>query len=125
VIPGVSFEKMATLLTDLRNRPLEQWKVTELKDELKRRNITTKGVKDDLVKRLEEAIRNDGENANSGSSQQTDSGMNDNNDGGSVHAENPDNNEVESVMFHENQSPNRKDDDDEKCQNLNDGVAKE
>jgi apoptotic chromatin condensation inducer in the nucleus len=62
---------MTTPLTDLRNRPLEQWKVTELKDELKRRNITTKGVKDDLVKRLEEAIHNDGENANSGSSQQT------------------------------------------------------
>lgn len=114
---------MATPLTDLRNRPLEQWKVTELKDELKRRNITTKGVKDDLVKRLEEAISNDGENANSGSSQQTDSGMNDNNDGGSVHAENPDSNE-ESVMFHENQSPNRKDDDDEKCPNFNDGDAK-
>jgi hypothetical protein len=27
-------------------------------------------------------------------------------------------------MFHENQNPNRKDDDDEKCQNLNDGDAK-
>jgi len=27
-------------------------------------------------------------------------------------------------MFHENQSPNRKDDDDEKFQNLNDGVVK-
>jgi hypothetical protein len=39
--------------------------------------------------------------------------MNDNNDGGFVNAENPDNNEVEFVMFHENQSPNRKDDDDE------------
>ncbi|WP_373565647.1 SAP domain-containing protein, partial [Schaalia odontolytica] len=28
-----------------------------MKDELKRRNITTKGMKDDVVKRLEEAIR--------------------------------------------------------------------
>lgn len=114
---------MTTPLTDLRNRPLEQWKVTELKDELKRRSITTKGVKDDLVKRLEEAFRNDGENGNSGSSQQTDSGMNDNNDGGSVHVENPDSNE-ESVMFQENQNPNRKDDNNEKCQNLDDGDAK-
>lgn len=114
---------MTTPLTDLRNRPLEQWKVTELRDELKRRSITTKGVKDDLVRRLEEAFRNDGENANSGSSQQTDSGMNDNNGGGSVNAENPNGNE-ETDMFQENQNPNRKDDDDEKCQNLNDGDAK-
>lgn len=114
---------MTTPLTDLRNRPLEQWKVTELKDELKRRSITTKGVKDDLVRRLEEAFRNDGEKANSGSSQQTDSGMNDNNGGGSVNAENPNGNE-ETDMFQENQNPNRKDDDDEKCQNLNDGDAK-
>jgi len=52
---------MTTPLTVLRNRPLEQWKVTELKDELKRRSITTKGVKDDLVRRLEEVFRNDGE----------------------------------------------------------------
>jgi hypothetical protein len=78
-------------------------------------------VKYDLVKRIKEAIRNDAENVNSSSSQQTDSGMNDNNDGGFVNAENPDSNEVESVMFHENQSPNRKD--DENCQNLNDGVV--
>ena len=99
------FKKMTTPLTDLRNRPLEQWKVTELKDELKRRSITTKSVKDDLVRRLEEAFRNDGEKANSGSSQQTDSGMNDNNGGGSVNAENPNGNE-KTDMFQENQNPN-------------------
>jgi len=60
---------MNTPLTDLRNLPLEQWKVTELKDELKRRSLTTKGVKDDLVRRLKEAFHNDGENVNSRSSQ--------------------------------------------------------
>ncbi|KAG4989881.1 hypothetical protein JHK82_032192 [Glycine max] len=41
----------------LHNRPINQWKVTELKDELKRRKISTKGLKDDLVKRLDEVLR--------------------------------------------------------------------
>ncbi|KAK7387505.1 hypothetical protein VNO78_28360 [Psophocarpus tetragonolobus] len=41
----------------LDNRPIHQWKVTELKDELKRRKLSTKGLKDDLVKRLDEAFR--------------------------------------------------------------------
>ncbi|XP_011021881.1 PREDICTED: apoptotic chromatin condensation inducer in the nucleus-like isoform X1 [Populus euphratica] len=36
---------------------LVQLKVTELKEELKRRKLKTSGLKDDLVKRLEEAIR--------------------------------------------------------------------
>ncbi|KAF7834249.1 Apoptotic chromatin condensation inducer in the nucleus [Senna tora] len=40
----------------LDNRPIDQWKVTELKEELKRRKLTTKGLKDDLIKRLNEAI---------------------------------------------------------------------
>ncbi|ERM94248.1 apoptotic chromatin condensation inducer in the nucleus isoform X1 [Amborella trichopoda] len=43
----------------LGNRPLEQWKVTELKDELRKRNMITKGLKEDLLKRLSEAILND------------------------------------------------------------------
>ena len=41
----------------LDNRPINQWKVTELKDELKRRKLSIKGLKDDLVKRLDEVLR--------------------------------------------------------------------
>uniref|UniRef100_A0A9I9DFE9 SAP domain-containing protein n=1 Tax=Cucumis melo TaxID=3656 RepID=A0A9I9DFE9_CUCME len=41
----------------LDNRPIDQWKVTELKEELKRRKLTIKGLKEDLVKRLDEALR--------------------------------------------------------------------
>ncbi|XP_027336943.1 actin cytoskeleton-regulatory complex protein PAN1-like [Abrus precatorius] len=41
----------------LDNRPIHQWKVTELKEELKRRKLSIKGLKDDLVKRLDEAVR--------------------------------------------------------------------
>ncbi|XP_057501169.1 uncharacterized protein LOC130785115 [Actinidia eriantha] len=45
----------------LDNRPIDQWKVTELKEELKRRKLTIKGLKEDLIKRLDEAIRNKNE----------------------------------------------------------------
>ncbi|KAJ7956874.1 Apoptotic chromatin condensation inducer in the nucleus [Quillaja saponaria] len=41
----------------LDNRPIDQWKVIELKEELRRRKLTTKGLKDDLIKRLDEALR--------------------------------------------------------------------
>ncbi|KAJ9561633.1 hypothetical protein OSB04_006793 [Centaurea solstitialis] len=51
----------------LENRSLDQWKVTELKEELKRRKLTTKGLKDDLVRRLDEAVRAEaGENHDNG-----------------------------------------------------------
>ncbi|KAG9451636.1 hypothetical protein H6P81_011601 [Aristolochia fimbriata] len=43
----------------LDNRPIDQWKVTELKDELKRRKLMTKGLKDDLIKRLDAAVRSE------------------------------------------------------------------
>lgn len=43
----------------LDNRPIDQWKVTELKEELKRRKLITRGLKEDLVRRLDEAIRAD------------------------------------------------------------------
>ncbi|BAT86504.1 uncharacterized protein HKW66_Vig0060240 [Vigna angularis] len=41
----------------LDNRPVNQWKVTELREELRRRRLNTKGLKDDLVKRLDECLR--------------------------------------------------------------------
>lgn len=47
----------------LDNRPIDQWKVTELKEELKRRRLMTKGLKDDLIRRLDEALRTEMENA--------------------------------------------------------------
>ncbi|GMI86615.1 hypothetical protein HRI_002330700 [Hibiscus trionum] len=46
----------------LDNRPIDQWKVTELKEELKRRKLITRGLKEDLVKRLDEALRMEREN---------------------------------------------------------------
>uniref|UniRef100_A0A5B6Z9Y9 Putative apoptotic chromatin condensation inducer in the nucleus-like isoform X1 n=2 Tax=Davidia involucrata TaxID=16924 RepID=A0A5B6Z9Y9_DAVIN len=50
---------MLTQYPVLGNRPINRWKVTELKEELKRRKLTTKGLKEDLIKRLDEAIRNE------------------------------------------------------------------
>lgn len=47
----------------LGDRPIDQWKVIELKEELKRRKLTTRGLKDDLVKRLAEAVNIERENA--------------------------------------------------------------
>lgn len=47
----------------LGNRPIDQWKVTELKEELKKRKLTTRGLKDDLVRRLAEAVNIERENA--------------------------------------------------------------
>ncbi|XP_025803765.1 uncharacterized protein LOC112882830 isoform X2 [Panicum hallii] len=41
----------------LNDRPIDQWMVTELKDELLRRNLPVTGLKNDLVKRLFEAIQ--------------------------------------------------------------------
>ncbi|KAJ3700081.1 hypothetical protein LUZ61_003786 [Rhynchospora tenuis] len=41
----------------LNNKPIDQWKVTELKDELKRRKLPLRGLKDELVRRLDEALR--------------------------------------------------------------------
>ncbi|GKV25317.1 hypothetical protein SLEP1_g34773 [Rubroshorea leprosula] len=47
----------------LGNRPIDQWKVTELKEELKKRKLTTSGLKLDLIKRLDEALRIERETA--------------------------------------------------------------
>ncbi|XP_050372886.1 uncharacterized protein LOC126790615 [Argentina anserina] len=54
---------MSSPYPKLDNRTIDQWKVTELKEELKRRKLTTKGLKDDLIKRLNEAILVERENA--------------------------------------------------------------
>lgn len=48
---------MSSPYVKLGNRSVDQWKVTELKEELKRRKMTTSGLKQDLVKRLDEAVR--------------------------------------------------------------------
>ncbi|KAK1371718.1 Apoptotic chromatin condensation inducer in the nucleus [Heracleum sosnowskyi] len=48
----------------LYDKPIDQWKVSELKEELKRRKLTTKGLKDDLVRRLNESIQTEIEIAN-------------------------------------------------------------
>ncbi|KAG0467530.1 hypothetical protein HPP92_018493 [Vanilla planifolia] len=41
----------------LDNKPIDQWRVTELREELKRRKLSPKGLKEELVKRLNEAIK--------------------------------------------------------------------
>ncbi|XP_074371423.1 uncharacterized protein LOC141712398 isoform X1 [Apium graveolens] len=48
----------------LYNKPIDQWKVTELKDELKKRRLPIKGLKDDLIKRLDESLRQEIGNTN-------------------------------------------------------------
>ncbi|KAE8704905.1 hypothetical protein F3Y22_tig00110432pilonHSYRG00020 [Hibiscus syriacus] len=48
---------MSSKFKILHNRPIDKWKVVELKEELKRRRLTTRGLKKDLVKRLDAAVR--------------------------------------------------------------------
>ncbi|URE49034.1 Lipase 3 N-terminal region [Musa troglodytarum] len=50
-------ESMASQYPVLNNRPIDQWKVTELKEELRRRKIPVRGLKEELVRKLFEAIR--------------------------------------------------------------------
>ncbi|CAH1421739.1 unnamed protein product [Lactuca virosa] len=56
-IGEMSSKKPSSPYVVFENRSLDQWKVTELKEELKKRKLVTRGLKDDLVKRLDEAIR--------------------------------------------------------------------
>ncbi|XP_057415488.1 uncharacterized protein LOC130710293 [Lotus japonicus] len=53
----------------LDDKPIDQWRVTELKEELKRRKLTTKGLKDDLIKRLDQALRLERDGADGSGSQ--------------------------------------------------------
>ncbi|CAK7334511.1 unnamed protein product [Dovyalis caffra] len=46
----------------LGTKSIDQWKVTELKEELKRRRLKTNGLKDDLIRRLDDALRVEKEN---------------------------------------------------------------
>ncbi|XP_020592777.1 xin actin-binding repeat-containing protein 2 [Phalaenopsis equestris] len=48
----------------LDNKPIDQWRVTELRDELRRRSLATKGLKEELVKRLDEAIQKERQSEN-------------------------------------------------------------
>ncbi|KAK8921616.1 hypothetical protein KSP39_PZI020709 [Platanthera zijinensis] len=41
----------------LDDKPIDQWKVTDLREELRRRKLVAKGLKEELVKRLDEAMR--------------------------------------------------------------------
>ncbi|KAM0920704.1 hypothetical protein ACQ4PT_007335 [Festuca glaucescens] len=43
----------------LKNRPIDQWKVTELKDELRKRKLPIKGLKEELVRRLFDSIQSE------------------------------------------------------------------
>jgi apoptotic chromatin condensation inducer in the nucleus len=36
----------------INNRPIDQWRVTDLKDELRKRRLPVKGLKEELVRRL-------------------------------------------------------------------------
>ncbi|KAM7529242.1 hypothetical protein LguiB_032652 [Lonicera macranthoides] len=54
---------MSSKYPNLDNKPIDQWKVTELKEELRRRKLPVKGLKDDLIKRLDEALRAESESA--------------------------------------------------------------
>uniref|UniRef100_A0A0E0GNE7 SAP domain-containing protein n=1 Tax=Oryza nivara TaxID=4536 RepID=A0A0E0GNE7_ORYNI len=45
----------------LNNRPIDQWRVTDLKDELRKRRLPVKGLKDELVRRLFESIQSEKE----------------------------------------------------------------
>ncbi|KAJ0987380.1 hypothetical protein J5N97_005736 [Dioscorea zingiberensis] len=58
--------RMSSKYPVLDNRPIDQWKVTELKEELRRRGYPLRGLKEELVRRLDEAIREEkGVEANS------------------------------------------------------------
>ncbi|KAF9678830.1 hypothetical protein SADUNF_Sadunf07G0076900 [Salix dunnii] len=58
----ISLGIMSSPYPVLGTKPIDQWKVTELKEELKRRRLKTNGLKDDLIRRLDDALRVEMEN---------------------------------------------------------------
>lgn len=53
--------RMSSKYPVLDNRPIDQWKVTELKEELRKRGYPLRGLKEELVRRLDEALRREAE----------------------------------------------------------------
>ncbi|XP_066378997.1 uncharacterized protein [Miscanthus floridulus] len=45
----------------INNRPIDQWRVTDLKDELRKRKLPVKGLKEELVRRLFDSIQSERE----------------------------------------------------------------
>ncbi|PKA49548.1 hypothetical protein AXF42_Ash004088 [Apostasia shenzhenica] len=69
MLSGVDFKmpkKTPNNYPVLDDKPIDQWRVTELREELRRRRLATKGLKEELVRRLDEAIRNEIESQNDG-----------------------------------------------------------
>uniref|UniRef100_A0A6V7QRY9 SAP domain-containing protein n=1 Tax=Ananas comosus var. bracteatus TaxID=296719 RepID=A0A6V7QRY9_ANACO len=64
----------------LNNKPIDQWKVTELKEELRRRKLPIKGLKDDLIRRLDEALRIEAAPTEEEEEEEMDNGVNLNSD---------------------------------------------
>ncbi|KAH9295254.1 hypothetical protein KI387_038842, partial [Taxus chinensis] len=98
---------MSTPTAEFGNRPVDQWKMTELREELKRRKIATGGLKADLVRRLEEALRNEVEENDP---QQTGSDAHETNDSDNLpnyHSENH-NGDEDSAMDQNNENPSGK-----------------
>lgn len=54
---------MSSPYSVLNERPIDQWKVTELREELRKRRLKANGLKEELVKRLDEALRSEMEEA--------------------------------------------------------------
>lgn len=58
-VPGRGLSVTMSSFPVLKNRPIDQWKVTELKDELRKRRLPVKGLKEELVRRLFESIQSE------------------------------------------------------------------
>ncbi|KAJ6834469.1 apoptotic chromatin condensation inducer in the nucleus [Iris pallida] len=50
---------MSTEYPVYNNKPIDQWKVTELREELRRRKLKINGLKEELLRRLDESLRSE------------------------------------------------------------------